>query len=413
MIKLLTAFSCSFLFLASPCYARYSGGSGAPNDPYLIAAPNDINSIGLNPGDWDKHFKMISDIDMSGITGDRFNMIGYFERSESPNNSPFEGVFDGNGHIVSNFTYQAVDIGCVGLFSYVGGDMIDEPQRPAIIKNVGLVNPQISVTGGCVGGLVGRLGDENTFLGGDIINCYVQDGNISGGGSVGGIAGYSGLGKINKCYNLNTTISGSGDNVGGMVGCSYFSHFYNSYARGIVWSAGSEVGGFVGYALVGKFEHCYVASYVAGYSPVGAFVGYEETWFEKCFWDTLCSLGLDGIGTGREDPNLIGLGEPLWQAQTYIDAGWDFVGEKANGSEDTWRMCEDWLDYPKLWWQYTRGDFLCPDGVNFQDYSYFAGFWYDSNCPEPKRCYKADIDNSDTVDYKDLAAFTNNWLEEN
>ena len=35
---------------------------------------------------------------------------------------------------------------------------------------------------------------------------------------------------------------------------------------------------------------------------------------------------------------------------TFTDAGWDFVGETENGSEDTWWIKEG-LDYPRLWWQ--------------------------------------------------------------
>ena len=64
-----------FLYTGA-CLAKYSGGTGEPNDPYLIATPNDLNAISLDSNDWDKHFKMIADINMAGTTGDQFNMIG-------------------------------------------------------------------------------------------------------------------------------------------------------------------------------------------------------------------------------------------------------------------------------------------------------------------------------------------------
>jgi hypothetical protein len=37
-------------------------------------------------------------------------------------------------------------------------------------------------------------------------------------------------------------------------------------------------------------------------------------------------------------------------AATYLDAGWDFVGETANGTEDLWWIDEG-RDYPRLWWE--------------------------------------------------------------
>jgi len=35
-----------------------------------------------------------------------------------------------------------------------------------------------------------------------------------------------------------------------------------------------------------------------------------------------------------------------------LKAGWDFVGETANGTEDIWWILEG-QDYPRLWWQTT------------------------------------------------------------
>jgi hypothetical protein len=37
-------------------------------------------------------------------------------------------------------------------------------------------------------------------------------------------------------------------------------------------------------------------------------------------------------------------------AGTFIEAGWDFVGETANGTEDIWWINEG-QDYPRLWWE--------------------------------------------------------------
>ena len=64
------------IVFSSVCFGKYSGGSGTIHDPYLIAMPEDLNSIGLDANDWDKHFLMTADINMAGITGDSFNIIG-------------------------------------------------------------------------------------------------------------------------------------------------------------------------------------------------------------------------------------------------------------------------------------------------------------------------------------------------
>lgn len=37
-------------------------------------------------------------------------------------------------------------------------------------------------------------------------------------------------------------------------------------------------------------------------------------------------------------------------SQTFLDAGWDFIGEFNNGTEDVWWINEG-HDYPRLWWE--------------------------------------------------------------
>jgi len=83
--------------------AQYAGGSGASDDPYLIASAEQMNSIGLDPNHWDKHFKLMADIDLSAYQERRFNAIGTREVA-------FTGVFDGNGHGISNFGYHAYSL---------------------------------------------------------------------------------------------------------------------------------------------------------------------------------------------------------------------------------------------------------------------------------------------------------------
>ncbi|MCI0498322.1 MAG: hypothetical protein L0Y36_01390 [Planctomycetales bacterium] len=91
-------------------WAAYGGGSGAAVDPWQIWTPQQMNTIGLNPGDWASHFKLMDDIDMAIYTGTQYNIIGN-------SSNPFAGTFDGNGHVIRNLTYKTTaTTNYVGLF---------------------------------------------------------------------------------------------------------------------------------------------------------------------------------------------------------------------------------------------------------------------------------------------------------
>jgi hypothetical protein len=69
--------------------------------------------------------------------------------------------------------------------------------------------------------------------------------------------------------------------------------------------------------------------------------------YTKCFWDSNVCADVNGIGN-KADPNVIGLSTTLMQTEsTFTDAGWDFVDETINGTEDIWAIREG-LDYPRL-----------------------------------------------------------------
>jgi len=137
--------------------AQYGGGMGKPQDPYLIYTAEQMNAIGVNPDDWDKHFKLMADIDLAGYTGTDFNIIGYYASYDD--NKPFTGVFNGNGHTISNFSYASTDTNRTGLFGWVSG----------FIKDLGLITPNVDAgKASYVGSLVGRLSD------GTITDCHPQ-----------------------------------------------------------------------------------------------------------------------------------------------------------------------------------------------------------------------------------------------
>ena len=309
-----------------PAYS-YGGGSGGANDPYLIYTTEQLNTIGLVDCDWDKHFKLMADIDLSVFTGTSYNIIGYFVDWDSPDNKPFTGVFDGNGHTISNFNYTSTNKNRIGLFRHVTGE----------IKNLGLIDPNVDAgTGSQVGSLVGYLSE------GTIANCYAEGGSISGDASIGGLAGIN-RGTISNCYST-CSISGS-SSVGGLVGVYNIGTINNCYSTGDV-SGSSRVGGLVGgggHSFQGKIINCYSTGSVSGDSFTGGLVGMTGFGIEESFWDIetsgqVSSSGGTGLPTAQmQDPN------------TFMDAGWDLVGEP-DGPSDIWAEPSGG-GYPILWWQ--------------------------------------------------------------
>lgn len=185
-------------FLTLPVQAQYGGGIGAPNDPYLIYTAEQMNEIGLHKEDQHKHFKLMADIDLSAYSGTAFNMIGVTDRAFPG----FIGVFDGDGHTISNFTYTSTYSGSVGIFASIWGPN-------ARINNLGLIDPNIDAgAGSSVGPLAGRLEM------GTIINCYVVGGKVSGKRCVGGLVGNND-GHVTNCFS-DCTIHAE-EMVGGLV----------------------------------------------------------------------------------------------------------------------------------------------------------------------------------------------------
>jgi len=112
-----------------------------------------------------------------------------------------------------------------------------------------------------------------------------------------------------------------------------------------------------------------------------------------------------GGGTGKTTAE-------MQMASIFTDAGWDFVGESENGTEDIWSICEG-TNYPRLVWQIPAVDFVCPDGITIEDFVFFIEHWWDDNCDlSNDYCQGTDLDFSGTVDEADLEILVDNWLAE-
>jgi predicted secreted protein len=319
-------------------WEKYSGGTGEQNDPYQIATAADLITLGETPDDYGKHFILTADIDLDpNLPGRRvFDKAVIAPTPSWSGGTPFTGVFDGRGHTISNLTIMGE--GYLGLLGNVGlwGAFAE-------IRNLGLFDVNIFGSGSCVGGLAG------CNWGGNVSRCY-STGVVSGSSSVGGLAGCNwggNGGDIATSYAI-ASVSG-GSSVGGLVGLNADGGTVcNSYTSGSV-NGDSWVGGLVGMNDRGRFHTSYSTSRVCGNTCVGglvgdAFHGIAGFWLELLFWDIETSgQTASAGGTGKTTAE-------MQTASTFLDAGWDFMGETANGTEDIWKIAEG-LDYPRVWWE--------------------------------------------------------------
>jgi len=388
--------------LVSQVYAKYGGGSGTKDLPYRIETASQLNAIGTDSNDWGSHFLLIQDIDLSAYTGTSFNVIGNEQKA-------FSGVFDGNGRIISNFTYDSSGSENVAIFGYLNG-------VEAEIKNLGLIDPKVIVAGGVgcivsllekghvfncyvtgadlagwsVGGLIGSISDA-----GVVTDCYVKDSNIIAENAAGGLAALCN-GQVQKCYVQAGSVTGNMW-VGGLVGGGQVT-INNCYSSTSV-TGNIIVGGLIGMNNNGHIKHCYSIGHVQASSIDCGLVGLNSGTVTSSFWDKQTSTqsssaGGTGLNTDlMQDPN------------TFITTGWDFVDETDNGQNDIWRLCDQGNEYPKLNSQLPAGDFGCPDGVGPNDLTDFTENWLIAG-------FSADTvpDGGDgTVNFLDYAYLAGQW----
>ncbi|UCF14595.1 MAG: hypothetical protein JSW59_14365, partial [Phycisphaerales bacterium] len=283
-----------------PAPAQYGGGTGEPDDPYLICTAEQMNEIGANfRKDWDKHFKLMADIDMSAYIDRDYRIIG------SNNNNAFRGVFDGNGKRIWNLSYTSTSRDYAGLFGYIRGPKAE-------IKNLELVNPNIHAgTGSYVGSLVGyneglvtnccarsvTVSGRNR-IGGligytrdlTVTDCDVKGGSVSGEDDVGGLVGSNGV-DISNCH-ASCRVSGN-KSIGGLVGDNS-GPITDSSARGRITAAEREAGGLVG-DNSGPLTNCYARGDVRANRSAGGLVGSNSGSIMSC-WASGDISGEQSIG---------------------------------------------------------------------------------------------------------------------
>ena len=154
----------------------------------------------------------------------------------------YGGWFDGNGKTISGLYVNETNnyrgfIGCIGE----GGG----------IKNLTIEDSYFTSTTSSLGAFVGTMSLDSAAVKPVIENCKLTGSIVSGTGYVGGIAGGADYGEIiSNCHMYNSTIIGTGDNIGGIVG-NAGDYNNETYIRLCSVNGGSviganKVGGIIG-----------------------------------------------------------------------------------------------------------------------------------------------------------------------
>ena len=212
------------------------------------------------------------------------------------------GAFDGDGHKISNLTFNSGFISQVGLFGYLAS-------------------------------------------GGKVTRVYGGNVDIFGDWDVGGVVGFNSWGTVNNCYSSGSVIGGSYD-VGGLVGANWGT-LSNSYSTCHV-KGYRRVGGLVGHNFWGTVSNSYFSGSIGGSHNIGGLVGWlEEGTVGNSFWDVESSgIGESDGGTGKTTAE-------MQDIATFSGAGWNIVAVADPGTRNTaytWNIVNG-VTYPFLSWQ--------------------------------------------------------------
>ena len=192
---------------------------GSAAHPFLVNSEATLKNVGSDTDGrgLDKCYLQTANITLSGT----WKPIG-------TNIRLFTGVYDGGGYSITGLNPISTDP-YRALFAVIGPG--------GEVRNLALKNVNINTTNDYVGGIAGL----NRGL---IENCYVT-GTISGGGTVGGIAGSNYGGTIQNCY-TTCSVKGTGGYIGGIAGSSSSGgKIYGGYATREI-SGLNYVGGITG-----------------------------------------------------------------------------------------------------------------------------------------------------------------------
>ena len=205
-------------------FCNYCGGI----DPDFVVPVNGVYPLGtaaelawfaakVNNGEGQINAVLTADIDLDGMDWTPIGVGSSYWFATGPAdvvNVGFAGVFDGHGHVISNFHNINESSGAVGLFGIVTGT----------VKNLGVVNVTFSSSvperAGCIAGSVTATAESV----GLVENCYVLDSKLPAACVCGAVAGAVYGGTVQNCFAANNVLEGVLDRFGGIAGDTRSDH---------------------------------------------------------------------------------------------------------------------------------------------------------------------------------------------
>ena len=255
------------------------------NGYYLINDIDDFKQLLAFGQDDSLKFRLNADIDLATEPGFHIPYLA--------------GEFDGNGHKISNLSFNSGSVSNVGLFGYLA-----------------------------IAGKVTQLGAENT--------------DITGFDFVGGLVGLN-MGTVSRSYS-GGAVTGH-EFVGGLVGYSTRT-MTNSYSSVAVTGVG-HVGGLAG-ANDDTVSNSYSSGNVTGGEYVGGLVGSSDYGgiASNSFWDVETSgVEESDSGTGKNTT-------AMRDIATFSGVAWNITAVALNQTDvaHIWNIVDD-VTYPFLSWE--------------------------------------------------------------
>jgi|GEM_PF-664945 len=287
--------------------SMFAGGSGTPEDPWLISTADQLDEVRNH---WDRNFKLINDIDLSeygnwepipvfggSLDGNNYVIQGLYVRERSGGlfdtiesyasvaRVNLEVDIDGSqnsggfaNRLLGEISESSVTGSIKGNF-YTGAIASIMESNARLIDSHSVADVQgKGIYSNATGGLVGIAQSSVTIEGSH------SSGSVSGFGTVGGLTGQGG-GHISNSYSdadIYAARDSSGARVGGLVGWSYYyrdAYISDSYFLGNIKSDGIA-GGLIGINDGGPDTNWIRRSYSKGtitgdnfYSIVGGLIG--------------------------------------------------------------------------------------------------------------------------------------------
>ena len=187
----------------------------------------------VNGGEYGANAVLTDDINLAGV---EWTPIGNADGA-------YTGIFDGQGHAITDFLYDAVG-DCNGLFGFINN---------ATVKNFSISGELTSSFD--KNGVVGKANGTSVVSGiHSALTIHVSDCKAHTGGIVGGTdtAGHTLL--VEGCeYSGTMTHSGLGDCQGGILGYTYEGGVKNCIFSGTIIGENNKYGGILGYCKFPTF----------------------------------------------------------------------------------------------------------------------------------------------------------------